>query len=78
MFGVIVMQLSYFFLFAGIFERKISLYYFELVVSDDTASHMRQYTYLCNCAEKERVVVMMYYLTASSLDAHFYCVPPNK
>lgn len=28
--------------------------------------------------QKKQVVVMMYYLTASSLDAHFYCVPPNK
>lgn len=53
-------------------EKKVlPSYYFELVVSETIRN-------IYVIAAKRVVVVMMYYLTASSLDAHFYCVQPNK
>lgn len=62
-----------------VFRIVSFLYCFELVVSDDnvTRSHYKS-MYIYVIVQKKRVVVMMYYLTASSLDAHFYCVPSNK
>lgn len=84
MYGVIVMQLSY-----SCPSLRISFFFLEflneifaLLLWTGCKRWWRRV--ICDkhgiyvIVQKKRVVVMMYYLTASSLDVHFYCVPPNK